>query len=147
MPDGTPSPTSHELRLRVEPAHIDEQGHVSNVVYVQWMQDAAWAHWRAVASAEAQASVAWAAMRHEIDYDAPALLGDEILVRTWVGALTGLTFDRRTEIYRLPDRRLLAHARTLWCPIDPQTLRPKRVSAEVRAQFSAPGLEGQEQER
>ena len=41
---------SYELRLRVEPSHIDEQGHVSNVVYVQWMQDAAWAHWKAVAT-------------------------------------------------------------------------------------------------
>jgi acyl-CoA thioester hydrolase len=130
-------PGSYELRLRVEPKEIDEQGHVSNVVYVQWMQDAAWAHWRAVASAEAQATVAWAAMRHEIDYDRPALLGDEILVRTWVGPASGLTFERRTEIYRVADMQLLVHAKTLWCPIDPQTLKPKRVSAEVRRQFSS----------
>ena len=128
---------SYELTLRVAAAHIDEQGHVSNVVYVQWMQDAAWAHWKAIASPEAQASIGWAVMRHEIDYDAPALPGDEILVHTEVGPASGLTFERRTWIYRLPDRKPLLHARTLWCPIDPKTLRPKRVPADVRAQFSA----------
>jgi acyl-CoA thioesterase FadM len=30
----------------------------------------------------------------------------------------------------------LSQARTLWCPIDAQTRRPVRVSADVRAQFS-----------
>jgi acyl-CoA thioester hydrolase len=130
------TPSSFEQRRHVQAGDLDDQAHVNNVVYVQWVQDIALAHWRTVASAEAQATLGWVAMRHEIDYLAPAVLGDEIHVRTWVGPATGLSFERNTEIRRVGDDRLLARARTLWCPVDPQTGRPRRVRAEIRAQFS-----------
>jgi acyl-CoA thioester hydrolase len=125
-----------EMIISVLPDDIDEQNHVNNIVYLRWVQDVATAHWRAVASAEAQATIGWVVLRHEIDYKAPATLGDEIVLRTWVGKATRLTFERFTEIRRNRDGRLLSEARTLWCPIDAQTSRPVRVSVEVRAQFS-----------
>ena len=34
----------HEYRLVVTPASIDEQGHVNNLEYIRWMQEAAVAH-------------------------------------------------------------------------------------------------------
>lgn len=101
------------------------------------MQDIALAHWRTVASPDAQATLGWVALRHEIDYLRPALLGDEIHVKTWVGHAEGLSFERRTEIDRVSDGKPLAKARTLWCPVDLRSGRPRRVSAEIRAQFSA----------
>ena len=112
---------------------------MNNVVYLRWAQDAATAHWLALASAELQTGVGWVALRHEIDYKAPGLLDDELCVRTWVGTVKGLAFERHTEIVRGADQRLLARARTLWCPINPDTGRPKRVSTELRALFSAAG--------
>src|SRR5262249_11508964 len=125
-----------EMTVPVLPGDIDEQNHVNNTVYLRWVQDVATAHWRAVASSEAQEKVAWVVLRHEIDYEAPAVLGDGIVLRTWVGKATRLTFERFTEIRRNRDGRLLSKARTLWCPINSQNSRPVRVSAEVRAQFS-----------
>ena len=125
-----------ELVVSVGRADIDELGHVNNTVYLRWVQDVATAHWQAVASAQAQASVAWVVLRHEIDYKAPALADDEVLLRTWVGKATRLTFERHTEILRNPDRQPLAKARTLWCPISTATRRPTRVTTELRAQFS-----------
>ena len=80
--------------------------------------------------------IGWVVLRHEIDYKTPATLGDEIVLRTWVGKATGLTFERFTEIRRKSDRQLFSQARTLWCPVNTQTGRPMRVSGEVRAQFS-----------
>lgn len=127
---------SFTLTLHVLPADIDEQDHVNNMVYLRWVQEIASAHWRASASAEAQATVSWVVLRHEIEYKNPAVLGDEIELRTWVGKATRLTFERFTEIRRKNESKLLANARTLWCPIDPQTGRPVRVSDEVRSQFS-----------
>jgi acyl-CoA thioester hydrolase len=109
---------------------------VNNTVYLRWVQDVATAHWRALASTEAQAAIAWVVLRHEIDYKTPATLDDEIALRTWVGRATRLTFERFTEIRRKSDRHLFSQARTLWCPIDVNTGRPTRVSAEVRARFS-----------
>src|SRR5213594_4320448 len=125
-----------EMIVPVLRGDIDEQNHVNNTVYLRWVQDVATAHWRSVASPEAQEAIGWVVLRHEIDYKTPATLGDEVLLRTWVGKATRLTFERFTEIRRNSDGQLLSKARTLWCPINAQTSRPARVPAEVRAQFS-----------
>lgn len=125
-----------EMIIPVLPGDIDEQNHVNNTVYLRWVQDVATAHWRAVASAKAQETIGWVVLRHEIDYKGPATLGDEMVLRTWVGKATRLTFERFTEIRRNRDGRLLSEARTLWCPIDAQSGRPVRVSEEVRSRFS-----------
>ncbi len=45
-----------EIDIQVTPADIDRLGHVNNVVYLRWVQDAAVAHWRAAAPAADQAS-------------------------------------------------------------------------------------------
>jgi len=110
------SAAAFEMTVPVRTGDIDEQNHVNNTVYLRWVQDVAVAHWRAIASSDAQETIDWVVLRHEIDYKAPATLGDEIVLRTWVGKAT---------------------ARTLWCPINTQTGRPVRIPAEVRAQFSA----------
>ena len=59
-----------------------------------------------------------------------------VVLRTWVGKATRLTFERFTEILRSSDGQLLSKARTLWCPINAQTGRPVRVPFDVREQFS-----------
>ena len=125
-----------EMTVSVSRGDIDEQNHVNNIVYLRWVQDVATAHWQAIASPEAQETVGWVVLRHEIDYKTPAALGDKIILRTWVGKATRLTFERFTEIRRNGDGQLLSKARTLWCPINAQTGRPMRVPAEVRVQFS-----------
>ena len=130
------SPARFEMIVPVLPGDIDAQDHVNNIVYLRWVQDVATAHWQAVASRDAQESIGWVVLRHEIDYKTPASLSDEVLLCTWVGKATRLTFERFTEIRRNRDSQVLSHARTLWCPIDVQSGRPVRVPSEVRAQFS-----------
>ena len=130
------SSAAFEMTVPVLTGDIDEQNHVNNTVYLRWIQDVAVAHWRAIASSYAQETIGWVVLRHEIDYKAPAALSDEIVLHTWVGKATRLTFERFTEIRRKRDRQLLSTARTLWCPINTQPGRPVRVPAEVRAQFS-----------
>ena len=125
-----------EVTVAVQSGDIDEHNHVNNAVYLRWIQDAATAHWRSLASAEAQRAIGWVVLRHEIDYKIPACLGDEIVLRTWVGAASRLKFERFTELRRSMDNQLLAQARTVWVPVDWETGKPTRVSAEVRARFS-----------
>jgi acyl-CoA thioester hydrolase len=131
------SSEAFELALAIEPADIDFLGHVNNVTYLRWVQDAATAHWTASAPAEDQAKLMWIVLRHEIDYKRAALPGDGIIARTWVGAATRVRFERFTEILRASDRAVLASAKTTWCPIDVHTMKPVAVSPEVRARFSA----------
>jgi acyl-CoA thioester hydrolase len=126
-----------EMTVSVLPADIHEQNHVNNTVYLRWIQDVATAHWKSLASADAQAAIGWMVLRHEIDYRSPASLGDEILLRTWVGKASRLKFERFTEIRRkIDNKQLLAQACTLWVPVDVRTGKPTRVSAELRGQFS-----------
>ena len=138
---GTPAAPVFELPIRVGASDLDERAHVNNVVYLRWVQDAAIAHWRALASAEILGAVAWVALRHEIDYLASAHLGDALVVRTWVGRADGMAFERFTEIVGADDGRARARARTLWCPIDAESGRARRVSREVRALVSTGDVE------
>lgn len=133
-----PAAPRFPIELDVRAEDIDELDHVNNAVYLRWVQQAAVAHWRAAATAEMQAQTWWVVVRHEIDYESPALPGDRLRVETWIGTASGLSFERHTEILRAADRRLLARARSLWCPIDPATRRPKRIGPGVRERFSIP---------
>lgn len=119
----------------VEARDIDVMGHVNNVVYVQWIQDVAVKHWMARASAEQLANVLWVVVRHEIDYLRPAFLGDTLIARTWVGAATAATYERFTEIARSDDEKIIVRARSVWCPVNAETKRPRRVDAGMRARF------------
>ena len=134
----SPGPQAYEIVLPVEPADLDQLGHVNNITYLRWVQEAAVAHWQALAPAEDQAQVLWMVLRHEIDYVQQAFLGDEIVARTWVGTASRVRFERFTELLRASDRKLLAKARTLWCPIDARRHRPVNLSADLRARFSTP---------
>jgi acyl-CoA thioester hydrolase len=131
-------PERFTIRIAIHPADIDQLGHVNNVVYLRWVQDAAVAHWTAAAPPADQAALAWVVLRHEIDYRRPAVAGDTVLATTWVGSATRFAFDRHTELTRARDGKVLARARTVWCPIDRATRRRTDVSAEVRARFSVP---------
>ena len=117
----------------VKPEHLDEQHHVNNVVYVQWIQDVALAHWFRVASDEQKAKYAWVILRHEIDYKKQAFAGEEITVTTWVGKPTAVTWERFTEIKRGQD--LLVKSKTIWCLLDRETAKPKRITAEMIESF------------
>ena len=122
-----PQPVRYERVSVVEPGDIDDLGHVNNVVYLRWVQDVAAAHWEATIAPEERVDVAWVVLRHEIDYQHPAVLGDQVVARTWVGTARATTFERHTEILRASDRRVLARARSLWCPVNARTGRPRRL--------------------
>ena len=74
----------------VAPQHIDIQNRVSNLCYVQWMQDLAINHstvqgW-GVERYEAEGH-GWVVRQHTITYKRPALAGDVITAATWVAEL------------------------------------------------------------
>lgn len=113
----------------IEPtaSDIDENGHVNNVVYLRWAQDLGVAHWRSRAPAAAQATWAWVALRHEIDYRRELKLGETAKGRTWVAeAPQGPRFDRFIRIDG-PDGAMCAQVHTTWVLIEQATGRPRRV--------------------
>jgi acyl-CoA thioester hydrolase len=128
---------SFTLTLTALPEHIDELGHVNNAVWVQWIQHVATTHWYAASPIEYRDAFVWVVIRHEIDYLRPALEGDEVTARTWVGdAPKGARFDRFME-FKNTDGKTLVKARTTWAMLDRGTGRPQRITPEIVAPFLA----------
>ena len=124
------------LTFEPTPADIDENGHVNNVVYLRWAQDMGTAHWRSLAPPDAQATWAWIALRHEIDYRAELKLGETALGRTWVAATSnGPRFDRFIRLDH-PDGAMCAQVATTWVLIEQSTGRPRRVPEWITAMFT-----------
>ncbi len=126
-----------EQSLTVAAGDIDGVGHVNNVVYLRWMQQAATAHWELVASPALRATVHWVVIRHEIDYKAPAFEGERLVVRTRVGRATAATWERHTEVRMVEGDKLLVRCRSVYVALDPATSRPRRVDTELMAPFGA----------
>ena len=121
--------------LDVLPEHIDANGHVNNVVYVGWLQDAGTAHWNARFDEETRARWSWVAWRHEIDY-LRALMPDATAVaRTWVGDPQGPRFNRYVRIED-GEGRLCAQGLSEWCLVDAVTMRPTRIPATMLPTFN-----------
>ena len=124
------------LTFEPTPADIDENGHVNNVVYLRWAQDMGVAHWRSRASADAQATWAWIALRHEIDYRRPLLPGEAASARTWVAEEPqGPRYDRFIRIEG-PDVQMCAQVHTTWVLIEQSTGRPRRVPEWIPEMFT-----------
>ena len=112
---------------------IDEQNHINNVAYVRWIQDAAVAHWFSIADDETRERFTWIVVRHEIDYKKQAFENESVTIETWVGEPTLVSWERFTEITRAED--LLVKARSVWCLIDRETMKPARISNELKKLF------------
>ena len=92
---------------------IDDNGHVNNVVYVQWMQDVATLHSNAVGltrKAYEKNGSAWIVRSHHVDYRSPAFEGDEIEAITWISDFKKVTSRRKYKFVRKGDQKLLASA-------------------------------------
>ena len=120
--------------LEVRPEDIDVNGHLNNVIYVRWLQDAGAAHWLARLSPEERAPWSWVVLRHEIDYFQPLRLGDAARARTWVGEVRGARFDRFVLIER-SDGTVCAQGHTDWVLVEAKTMRPTRIAPEMVAPF------------
>lgn len=130
-------PVPFERVFTVGPDDIDGLGHVNNIVYLRWVQDVAAAHWESATSVAERADIAWVVLRHEIEYKHPARPGDEVIARTWVGPPEAARFERHTEIRRAADGRVLAQARSLWCPVHAATGRVRRIDPALHNRFYA----------
>lgn len=124
-----------EHAITVMPADIDELRHVNNVVYLKWVQEVASMHWQRRAGTDLLHKTQWVVLRHEIDYHAPALVGDVVTAHTWVELPDGPRQIRWVYFVRANDQKAIATARTTWCMLDARNGRPKRVSDEVNRCF------------
>ncbi len=126
-------------RVTVLPADIDEFGHTNNVVYLRWLERAAWNHSVSLGLSMddyRRLNAGCVARRHEMDYLAATLVGDELRVATWIAECDAkFTMWRGYQIIRPIDGKTIMRARTHWVCVDLQTGRIKRMPAEFVAAY------------
>jgi len=129
------TPEIFQQSFLVEKRHLDEQNHVNNVQYVQWVQDVAKAHWEARATKEQNDQFFWIVVTHEISYKQQAFLGDKILLQTYVGETSHVKFVRHVIIKNAETEKVLVEAKTTWALMDQEKKRPTKISEELKKVF------------
>jgi acyl-CoA thioester hydrolase len=126
------SPT-YTKTIAVPETVIDENGHVNNVVYVQWMQDIAVEHYTAIGGIGPTQMIGatWVARTHTIEYLLPAFAGEEIEIRTWIENVRRVRSLRKYEFVRKADGRVLVKGETEWVFVDVKTGSPRAIPETV----------------
>jgi acyl-CoA thioester hydrolase len=128
----------YSYEFTVSATAVDRNGHVNNVMYVQWMQDVAVHHYDAIGGTAPMraAGATWVVREHRIEYLRPAFAGEQIVVQTWVVDIRRVRSLRRYRFVRKSDGRLLARGETDWVFVDVRTGRPRKIPEEVASVFT-----------
>ncbi len=141
LPEGLPA-RAFALSRTVTPDQLSALvPHANNVQIVGWIDEAARAHGDASGLTREQMHAQgrmWFVARHEIDYLAESFAGDEILVGTWLTAVTKTTATRATRVWRRACRdepwEAAVQASSRWVHMSLQSRRPTRIpSADLAA--------------
>lgn len=108
---------------------LDQNGHVNNVQFVQWMQDAAMRHFEAVGGVAHTLALnaTWVVHSHTIEYFRPAFAGDLIEVQTWVADIRRVRSLRRYLFLRKVGGQKLVQGATDWVLVDARSGKPKAI--------------------
>lgn len=134
-------PDPNIMRVCVDASHIDVMQHTNNVVYLQWLEDAAWDHSRQLGLAEAdyeRLGYGMVARRHVLDYLQPTFLGETILLGTWIIWNDRLSTRRAYQFVRESDGQTVFRGRTHWVCVDIKEGKVRRMPPEFLAAYQSP---------
>ena len=123
--------------FEVGPSAVDANGHVNNVEYVRWMQEAAVRHAddTGCTAATRDAGATWVVRSHQVEYRRPAFAGDRVQVMTWVADFRRAFSLRKYKFVRPVDNTVLAEGHTDWAYVDTQSGRPQTIPPHIQAMF------------
>ena len=115
----------------------DENGHVNNVEYLRWMQDAAVLHSESLGSTTATKAIGatWVVRTHRIKYLRPAFAGDQVSVWTWVSNVRRVQSLRKYQVIRNRDKALLAEGETDWVFVEAGSSKLRSIPKNIQALF------------
>jgi acyl-CoA thioester hydrolase len=129
-------PERFRFPITAEVSDIDDLGHVSNLVYLRWVLDAATAHSTARGwdlDAYRKLGNVWVVRRHELDYLGQVTVGQSLVAETWVESWRAASCVRKTELVR--DGLIVARCATTWAFIALASGRPQRIPEQLLAEF------------
>jgi acyl-CoA thioester hydrolase len=123
-----------------EPVHtfqIDFNHHVSNIVYIQWMEIGRLKLLEAIGLPVEQTEVDGyvpVLIETHITYKRPLLMGDTVEVHLWISELSGVHAWMEFQFYK-PGGGMVAEGRQKGIFFNVQTGRPKRLTGQERERF------------
>ena len=120
-----------EKYITVTTNDLDSLNHVNNIKYVIWVQDIAKAHWEIASSEILKKKYFWVLIEHTIAYKIPAVLNDEINIKTFVLKSEGVTSVRQVDFINALSNQLIATSKTTWCLLDALKKKPQRIPSEI----------------
>ena len=123
----------HTFRCPMRWSDMDAYGHVNNVVYLTYLEDARvdmlFGLGAKMGARALSAGVLVA--RHEIEYKRPLVYHPRgVDIDLWVGTIKGASFEIHYEVH--DESTLFARASSLLVPYDLTAQRPRRVTPEER---------------
>jgi acyl-CoA thioester hydrolase len=126
-------------RLEVRFRDCDPMGHVNNAVYLTYLEQARFAHWRAVWGFDFEGLPENAPgvilARAEIDYRRPARYGDMLEVRISLERIGRTSFSYTYEIVD-QEERVVAEAKSVQVMYDYAAGKPVALSEEMRSKLN-----------
>jgi acyl-CoA thioester hydrolase len=127
-------PSAFTTPTRVAPDEVDRLQHVNNAVYLAWCEEVGWRHTDSVGlpwERWAELDRAMAVLHARLDFVRPALLGDEVMLATWIAANDGrVRIRRRFQFIRTSDAATLLRAELEFVCIEISSGRPRRLPSE-----------------
>ena len=116
---------------------MDENGHVNNVEYVRWMQEAAELHAQEEGCTQATKflGATWVVRTHRIEYFQPVFAHEQITVLTWVSNWRRARSLRKYQFLRDFSESIVAAGETDWIFIDAKTGRPRAIPESISDLF------------
>jgi len=114
-------------------ADMDSYGHVNNVVYLRYLEQARveWMFETAKEAGVTEFKLGVVVARHEIEYKRPLVYrSDPVRVETWVTQIGNASFTVAYEVK--DDHWVFAVAETVLVPYDLAANRPRRLTVEER---------------
>lgn len=124
---------------------IDVLHHTNNKEYLRWMEEAATAHSDALSwSTERylEEGAGFVAAAHHIQYLRQTLLGDELVMYTWVATMEGKRSVRCYQLMR--DKKVCMRGMTEWAFVDFRTIRSIPIPEKVLSSFTIIGTNAEE---
>lgn len=119
--------------------HIDFAGHVSNIVYIKWMEVGRLKLLEAVGMPVAELTqkndTFPTLIETQISYKKPLFLGDTVRIEIWLSRLKNVTAVMEFRFYN-PAGELTTIGSQTGLFIDGTSHKPHRISKEQRAKFA-----------
>ncbi len=125
-------------KIIVQKEDIDVNGHVGNIRYLEWFIDIAVAHSDFLGlgfDALKKFNRTWVAREHNIAYKQSALLGDELLLNTWVQSVKKAQSIRQYELLNAKTGKVICEGWTNWVFVEMETYRPQKIPEEFISKY------------